>query len=87
MNCTYFDTCFVLHSSLELPYDMEKLEKKEKSKKKALKLQSLKGKWTTISAYRIKHQFSAFCHCCLFLSLIFYHSVLIFITYLFPFRF
>lgn len=63
MNCTYFDTCFVLHSSLELPYDMEKLEKKEKSKKKALKLQSLKGKWTTISAYRIKHQFSAFCHC------------------------
>ncbi|XP_061164811.1 transmembrane protein 131-like isoform X1 [Saccostrea echinata] len=29
--------------SLELPYDMEKLEKKEKSKKKALKLQNLKG--------------------------------------------
>lgn len=69
MNCTYFDTCFVLHSSLELPYDMEKLEKKEKSKKKALKLQSLKGKWSTISAYRIKHQFSVFCHCCLFLFL------------------
>ncbi|XP_048778429.1 transmembrane protein 131-like isoform X3 [Ostrea edulis] len=29
--------------SLELPYDMEKLEKKEKSKKKAFKLQTLKG--------------------------------------------
>lgn len=31
------------YSSLELPYDMEKLEKKEKSKKKAFKLQTLKG--------------------------------------------
>lgn len=55
MKCIYYETCFVLRSSLELPYDMEKLEKKEKSKKKALKLQSLKGKRTTISAKRIIH--------------------------------
>jgi hypothetical protein len=32
----------IIHSSLELPYDMEKLEKKEKSKKKATK-HTLKG--------------------------------------------
>lgn len=37
MNCIYFDICFVLYSFLELSYDMEKLEKKEKFKKKVLK--------------------------------------------------
>ena len=57
-----------LNSSLELPYAMDNLEKKEKSKKKALKLHSLKGNFTCCGCYpnqrRERYKLSVFISPC-----------------------
>ena len=58
----------LINSSLELPYAMDNLEKKEKSKKKALKLQSLKGNFTCCGCYpnqlRERYKLSVFISPC-----------------------
>lgn len=58
----------LVNSSLELPYAMDNLEKKEKSKKKALKLHSLKGNFTCCGCYpnqrRERYKLSVFISPC-----------------------